>query len=306
LPLNKNPKPTLDCEIFLDSHKQRWSWDRRLKLFVTILLVCTLFVSRNYLLGDERSKINEIPGLKKAIVQAIQKYYFKPVNINEFEKSSLSEILQVLDKDSSLIQSEPKKSDFVRGFKNKKSIKNYKIIAEKIGVFHISYFSKSTAKEFEKIHKKLTKDGASKLILDLRGNEGGDFDSCLKITERFVSYGETLAIIQEKEKKIIKKSENKVPIKIPMVILVDSNTASSAEFLASSLRKHNQATIIGLPTQGKRTVQKMIPVETLWLSLTVGTWEITGNSDESEKIEPDFFIANKDQQLEKAISLCKH
>ncbi|MBI2119875.1 MAG: hypothetical protein HYT97_09680 [Elusimicrobia bacterium] len=274
-----------------------------LKLFVTTLLALTLFVNQKYLLGDEKLAISENPALKKAVVEAIQKYYFKPVNIKEFEKSSLSEILQVLDKDSSLIQNNAKKSDFVRGFKNKKSIKDYKIIAEKIGTIQISYFSKSTVKEFEKSYGKLTKDGISKLILDLRGNEGGDFDSCLKITERFVSFGETTAIIQEREKKIIKKSENDSPIKIPMIILVDSHTASSAEFLASSLREQNQAKIVGLPTQGKRTIQKMIPVESMWLSLTVGAWKTVENSDDPERIEPDFSIHGEEQQLEKAISL---
>lgn len=289
------------------NHSRRYGFllplNKRSKLFLASLLGFTLFVGQEVLLGNERSNIKETPALKRAVVWAIQKYYFKKVNTKEFEKSSLFEILQILDKDSSLIQSGPKEADFVRGFKNKKSIKDSRLIPEKIGYIQIAYFSKSTVKEFRKIYEKLTTDGANRLILDLRGNEGGNFDSCLELSECFVSSGKTVGIIEGREKKAEKKSQNKKPIKIPMIVLVDSATASSSEFLASSLKTHNQAKIVGLPTQGKRTIQKMIPIETMWLSLTVGTWKIIENSDEPERIEPDFLIHGEERQLEKAISL---
>lgn len=250
-------------------------------------------------------EVSENPALKKDVLESIEKWYFKSINIEELKKKSLSEIVKSLDPDSTLVKSFPKELDTVRGFKKRKGTLEGRLLAEGVGYIRFNSFGDSTYHDFLKSYKKLGEEGAKTWIFDLRGNEGGNFKSALKLVECYVPEGELIAYVQYRESVETYRSQNKSPWNHSIVLLVDHKTASSAEFFAESLKKYVKAKIVGSPTEGKRTIQQMIPLQGMWLSLTVGQWDLYENIIE-EKIDPlcpDYILMGSEDQMEKAISL---
>jgi carboxyl-terminal processing protease len=255
--------------------------------------------------------------LKEQVIQLIENHYYLPLNTAELEKKSLSEIFQVLDKDSSLISPSGKNLDFVRGFKKKTTLGNTSLLEEHIAYIPVTYFSGSTLTEFENAFKPLQQQGADKLILDLRGNPGGDFEAAIDFLEFFVPEGETISILTfRNNKKLlvaagfmpVSQLKTNAPIKsLPptrsggavnaMAILINAQTASCAELAAVTLRNFQKAKLIGTRTQGKKTVQRIYPVGSQWLALTVGTWT------KEPFVVPDVEVTDPEEQLQKAISV---
>jgi len=222
----------------------------------------------------ELPETSENERLKSAVIGAIEEHYFKDLDIAELRKKSLSEVFRTLDVDSSLVKTEPKSSDFVRGFEKVKTLKESKLVKNGIGYVRMEYFSRKSAIEFQQAYEGLKKQGANKLILDLRGNQGGVFETAIAFLEYFTPEGNTIAMLARKDKEIVYRSKRSKPLKFPMVVLVDSQTSSSAELVTAGLRDFSAVNVVGTETQGKRTVQRTIPVENLWLTLTVGTIQI--------------------------------
>lgn len=97
------------------------------------------------------------------------------------------------------------------------------------------------------------------IILDLRGNKGGYLKYAVQLADMFLGNG-TIIYTLGKEKgkrKIYNAHEGQLYAEMPMVILVDGQTASAAEVIALALKKHQRAVIIGTQTYGKGTVQNI-------------------------------------------------
>ncbi len=289
-------------------HRRRYGFLLSLKSSVHSIRTVGLTLLAFGLVGQICStslEVTENTALKKTVLQSIEKYYFKSINIEELKKKTLSEIFESLDNDSALVKSLPKELDYVRGFKKKNGTLEERLLVGGVGYIRFNSFKDSTFQEFLSSHKKLVEEGAKNWIFDLRGNEGGNFKSALKLVECFVPYGELVGAIQYKERVEITLSENKMPWNDRVVLLVDSKTASSAEFLVKSLKKNLNSQIVGLPTAGKRTIQQMIPLHGMWLSLTVGEWCVYENKMEEKMgpIDPDYILKDTEEQMKKAISL---
>ncbi|MCQ6559077.1 S41 family peptidase [Paenibacillus mendelii] len=127
-----------------------------------------------------------------------------------------------------------------------------------IGTIAINRFADKTGDEFDKAIEALQAKGMKKLLLDLRSNPGGLLEPTIHIANRFVPKGKTIVqVVYKGEKRIIThKSEQKEPWKLPVAILVDGNTASSAEVLTAALKDTAGAVVIGEQTFGKGIVQQ--------------------------------------------------
>ncbi len=135
-----------------------------------------------------------------------------------------------------------------------------------IGKLRINCFQESTLQEVKEALALLQTDGMKVLILDLRGNPGGLFDSAVDVAQLFLAEGVIVVpqsqshILPEKYKKPIRvKSLN--PLLLPMVVIIDGDTASSAEVLAGALKENGRATLVGTMTFGKGSIQCVLPLE---------------------------------------------
>lgn len=120
----------------------------------------------------------------------------------------------------------------------------------------ISSFSDGTANEFKEAFEKLKSENPTGLVIDLRNNGGGLVSESLDIAETMVEKGKTLLITSNKDKKEdIRKSKQNPTIDIPVVVLINQNTASASEILAGILKDDCGYKIIGTKSYGKGVIQ---------------------------------------------------
>jgi len=242
--------------------------------------------------------------LKSSVIRAIEKEYYRQVDSSRLGRMSFPEILESLDVDSSLLSHPSKDLDYIRGFRKKMVLKIAKTIPPGIGLIALDHISEATVKELAKACRRLKKEGAGGFILDLRGNSGGNLKAALKIAGRMSPKDKVLVTLTTRNGRQVHRLGTDRPGKDAWVILTDSRTASGAEIIVLAWRKGGPVSIVGTPTQGKSSVQQLFAVESKWLSLTVGHWEMDGF--DSGPIEPDFKIDDPDEQMAKAIQLLKN
>ncbi|HEX8069359.1 MAG TPA: S41 family peptidase [Pyrinomonadaceae bacterium] len=123
-------------------------------------------------------------------------------------------------------------------------------------------FNYTTGDEFQDALDKLHKQGMTALVLDLRNNPGGLLDQAVKVASEFLPTG--LPVLSQRGRAYAPhtyRSENANPDNIPLVVLVNRNTASASEIVAGALQDHDRALIIGETSFGKGLVQSIIPLE---------------------------------------------
>jgi carboxyl-terminal processing protease len=120
----------------------------------------------------------------------------------------------------------------------------------------IQGFSKKTDEQLRAALDRLRAKGAKGLILDLRGNPGGLKEQAVAVTSEFVPEGKVVFIQQDakgKQQKVLAKGGGK-GTDIPLVVLIDAGTASSAEILAGAIQDHKRGKLVGTRTFGTGTV----------------------------------------------------
>jgi carboxyl-terminal processing protease len=129
-----------------------------------------------------------------------------------------------------------------------------------IGYMKISRFASTTYDEFLNAFNDLSKQGMTKLILDLRGNGGGFLKTAVELADEFLMKG--LQIVYTEGKSHPKKTYNATSRggfeKNEMVVLIDEGSASASEIVAGALQDNDRATIIGRRSFGKGLVQDQI------------------------------------------------
>lgn len=121
-------------------------------------------------------------------------------------------------------------------------------------------FNYTTSDEFDTAMTELKRAGMKSLILDLRGNGGGIVDQAVKLAEKFLPAG-TLILTQRGRSRIdnrVWKSMNQNPEQMPLVVLVDEETASASEIVAGAFQDDDRAMLVGEKTFGKGLVQSVI------------------------------------------------
>jgi carboxyl-terminal processing protease len=141
------------------------------------------------------------------------------------------------------------------------TLPNYFIIRDGVAYIDLTEgFSHTTSAEFATALKELHRRGMSSLILDLRGNSGGILDQAVKTAEEFLPAGSV--IISQRGRSPIDnrewKSANPRPENIPLVVIVDEQTASASEVVAGAFQDNDRALILGRTTFGKGLVQNVL------------------------------------------------
>jgi carboxyl-terminal processing protease len=151
------------------------------------------------------------------------------------------------------------------------------------------------------------------LVLDLRNNPGGYLDGAVYIGSEFVKSGVIVSQINsDGTKENYNVNRPGQLLDIPIVILINKGSASAAEILAGALRDHNRATIVGVTSFGKGSVQTPFDLaQGTSVHITTGKWYLPkGDSISKKGITPDFIVeqpdaltASNDAQLAKAIDI---
>ena len=141
------------------------------------------------------------------------------------------------------------------------SISNFGVIRDGIGYIALSNgFTHTTVAETTNAINELRRRGMRSLILDLRGNSGGILDQAIGVAEKFLPAGAPI-MSQRGRKKIEDRawiSRNVSAENLPLVVLVDEQTASASEVVAGALQDNDRALIFGRTTFGKGLVQDVV------------------------------------------------
>ena len=136
---------------------------------------------------------------------------------------------------------------------------NSKMLENDIAYIQVLDFDGGTANEFKENYESLKEQGAKSLIIDIRGNGGGVVDEAIDMLEMICDKGSTLLIETNKDgEETTIESEEEPIIDIPIVVLVNENSASASEIFAGALKDYEKATIIGTTTFGKGVIQTLL------------------------------------------------
>ena len=183
-----------------------------------------------------------------------------------------------------LVMKRPWTEDSILNFELKRakiqmpSVPYVGMLRPEVGYVNLTTFSEKSYPEVRSGVEQLIKDGATSLILDLRGNGGGLVESAVEILGMFLPKGTTVLTTRGKgvlNEKVYRTSVNPVDTKIPLVVLVDGASASASEIVTGALQDLDRAVVIGNRSFGKGLVQstRELPYDGL-LKVTVAKYYI--------------------------------
>lgn len=146
-----------------------------------------------------------------------------------------------------------------RGAIDVQAVPFYKLINTDIGYIVLSKFNRKTTVETKAALEDLKSQGATKIILDLRGNPGGLLKEAINVVNLFVPKGEVITTTKsviKKYNKTYKTGRKAVDAEIPLVVLVNGRSASASEIVSGGLQDLDRAVIIGARSFGKGLVQR--------------------------------------------------
>jgi carboxyl-terminal processing protease len=151
----------------------------------------------------------------------------------------------------------------------------------RIGYVRIRSFGESTTAEFNSAMQWLAKHGCRGLIIDMRDNPGGLLQSAEQICDLFVPAQAVIVSTRGRQGESFTASGRGPFQQLPLVVLVNDNSASASEIVAACLQDHGRASVVGERTYGKGTVQKIVLVEggkSLLKLTTASYWRPSGKN----------------------------
>ncbi len=144
----------------------------------------------------------------------------------------------------------------------------------KLGVVALATFSPGSHGEVREAVEQVLHEGAKGIVLDLRDNGGGLVEEAQLIASIFIEHG---AIVTTRARSLptqtLSAVGDAIPASVPVVVLVDGNTASASEIVTAALQDHRRATVVGTHTFGKGVFQEEMPLSNGGaLDITVGEY----------------------------------
>ncbi len=182
-------------------------------------------------------------------------------------------------------------------------------LREDIAYINITHFSEHTNEELSPVLKSITQEAATGIILDLRSNPGGLLNTVVDVAGYFLKEGVVVNVLdnQGKQTALVVKP-NGVTTDLPLIVLVDSHTASGSEVLAGALQDYGRATIAGTRTYGKGSVNILRRLKDgSGLYITTARWLTpNGRLIEGKGLYPDYELEpNEEDAIQWAIDYLK-
>ncbi len=182
----------------------------------------------------------------------------------------------------------------------------------KLGVIALATFSPGAHGEVREAVERVLRKGARGIVLDLRANGGGLVEEARLIASIFIEKGTIVSTRgRTQPNQTLMAAGDAIPASIPLVVLVDHNTASASEIVAAALQDHHRATVVGTRTFGKGVFQEEEPLSNGGaLDITVGEYFTPngrnlggGGVKQGAGIAPDVLVPGVDTSRGLAVAL---
>lgn len=191
----------------------------------------------------------------------------------------------------------------------------YEMLEGQTGYLSVSEFDSVTYAQYEEALNELTDQGMTGLIVDLRNNPGGNLNTVCEMLDLVLPKG-TIVYTEDKDgKRETATSDDEHQINVPMVVLVNGNSASASEIYAGAVQDYGIGKIVGTQTYGKGVVQQIFDLgDGTSVKLTIAEYFTpNGRNIDGEGITPDVEVEYEadennpeaDNQLEKALEVMK-
>lgn len=144
-----------------------------------------------------------------------------------------------------------------------RSVQNATLLGDGVGYVALTIFSEQSAPDLKQAIDSLRAAGMRTLIFDLRGDPGGLLDQGVAVSELFLDPPQRIVSMRGRSEAVTRTYEDHAPQpwpSMPLVVLVDSSTASAAEIVAGALQDHDRAVLMGTATYGKGSAQNVFPL----------------------------------------------
>lgn len=191
----------------------------------------------------------------------------------------------------------------------------YEMKEDHIGYVRVTEFDMVTYNQFVEAITDLKKQGMKGIIIDLRGNPGGNLSTVCQMLDYILPEGLIVYTEDKDGKREVMTSDEEHKLEMPMTVLVDGRSASASEIFAGAIQDYQLGTLVGTTTYGKGVVQQLFDLKDgTCLKLTIAEYFTPKGRNIHEKgIKPDVEVeyqydknnADADNQLDKAIEVLK-
>ena len=186
------------------------------------------------------------------------------------------------------------------------------MLTEDVGYIRVTQFAEKTVDEFTKAYEELQSKGMKRLVLDLRDNPGGLITTAHGIGQYLVPKGPIVTVQTRRGKTTAYMSRGDYPL-IPLVVLINGNSASASEIIAGAVQDTKSGIIIGTKSYGKGTVQSVVQgLDGEGLKVTIARYHTPNDRvidgigiEPDEVVEPSKTNPEEDVQMERAIEIVK-
>jgi carboxyl-terminal processing protease len=179
--------------------------------------------------------------------------------------------------------------------------------ADGLGYIQLFGFARGAGTEVREEVDAMLDQGAEGIVLDLRNNGGGLFSEAVEVASVFIEDGDVVIYRERPEGDTTYEAEGDAFEDVPLVVLVNEGTASASEIVAGALQDQERATLIGVKTYGKGSVQEVVRLrDASALKLTTAAYLTPEGRDiNGSGIEPDVEVAETAEQKDRAVEILK-
>ena len=176
------------------------------------------------------------------------------------------------------------------------SVDDIKIVDSDYGIGYVklSCFQKTTNRDLDAALWKLQREGMRSLIIDLRGNPGGLLTASVEVVDKFVDDGIIVSTRGRNSLEDYNYTAHKAGTwRVPLVVLIDGDSASASEIFAGAIRDHRRGTIIGQRSYGKGSVQGIFPLTAAGAGVRLTTakfYSPSGKPISKVGVQPDVLV----------------
>lgn len=215
------------------------------------LVLCCTSVSAQQTKRQMIKKLNSLYTL-------IDEYYVEDMPLEPLVEEAIRATLRTLDPHSQYLTKEEMEASKRR--LSGKDATHCPVVAfrmDSIGYISISAFTKNIANEFYTAYTKL--GDVKSIVIDLRNNGGGYLTAAIDLSSLFLSKGDIVVTTESKRREVVHKAKRDGVLRdIPLVVILNENSASASEIFAGAMQDHDRGVIVGRTSYGKGLIQKNI------------------------------------------------